>query len=327
MRASLKAFLLFSAGSFFLVAAHFRHVLTSFGLPAGRASLFAGAASLMAFPFWFMLERGNIEIVVFSRLGCRGVAFVRQRGYTAAACFALAASFKIVPVLYFALFLKRRQYGLLAFACMCAAGFVLISLWFAGPSISLASHGIAGGVTLFTREFLVDPKPDSIGFDHSLFSIYRRFFNDARFAPQIYRLYTPCVALIGAALYLLRIRFLPFVNQLLCLSIAAIWLPPVSFEYTLLHLYVGMAILSLAVVAHEKVDRSALDLHGITACMVLLAVLGSPISELILYGSRYAGQVQSILLLLLFVLALTRPLLTLFDHAQDGVLPQPHLKA
>ena len=242
----LPAFLVFSAGSFYAVGVLFRQALESFGLPFSSATIFAGAAGLMAFPFWFMLERGNLEIVVFLALAAGVWAYVRKRGYTAAVCFALAASFKIVPVVYFALFLRRRQYHLFAVACLCTVFFVLSSLWFAGPTISQAFHGIAGGVALFTRELLVDPKPDSIGFDHTLFSIYRRFFFDPATASFIYRLYTPVVGAIGIILYLVRIRVLPFLNQLLCFSIAAIWLPPVSFEYTLIHLYLGIAILSTA---------------------------------------------------------------------------------
>ena len=314
-RLMLPAFLVFSAGSFLAVGVGFRRALQALGLPASSAMIYAGSAGLMAFPFWFMLERGNIEIVVFLALAAGVWAYVRRRGYTAAACFALAASFKIVPVVYFALFLRRRQLHLFAVACFCTALFVLGSLWFAGPTISVASHGIAGGVALFTREILAEPKPDSIGFDHTLFSIYRRFYLDPATAPAVYRLYTPVVGVVGAMLYLVRIRLLPFANQLLCLSIAAIWLPPVSFEYTLLHLYLAVAILSLAVVAQTRKGGAGPDSTAAPVFLVLLAFLVSPCSEFIVHGARYAGQIQSLVLLVLFVLALSRPVKTIFDTA------------
>ena len=298
--ASLNVFLGFTVGSFLAVCSLFAWALYRRGLSAWPAVLFAGSAFLLAFPFWFGFQRGNIEIIVFLSLAAGVWAFRRGRGYSAAACFALAAAFKITPVLYFALFLIRRQYRQLAAAIGITALLTFASLWWVGPTVAQAYHGISAGVALFTQEFLLQPRRDSTGFDHSLFSIYRRFFSDPALTPLIYRVYTPLVALAGSLVYFLRIRRLPFANQLLLLSIAAIWLTPVSFEYTLMHLYLSIGVLALT--ALETAPQ-----RPVKVMLVLLAVLVSPVSEFIVHGARFAGQVQSVLLGVLFVYALVRP--------------------
>lgn len=311
---SLNLYLAFCSAIFLGVFVCFGIALVHRGLPPGRVAFFVGSGYLLAFPFWFLFQRANLEILVFVSLAVGLWAFLKNRGYTAAACFALAASFKIVPVLYFALFLNRRQYRQLAVALLWTGFITVASLWYVGPTIAQASHGISSGVVLFTHEMLHAPKPDSTGFDHSLFGIARRFLNAPTLLPTLYRLYTPSVALVGTGLYLWRIRRMPLLNQLLCLCLAGVWLTPVSFEYTLVHLYLGVGLLLLNEIDTDSDSGSVRDQHRPARYIfILLALLVSPTSEFILHGARFGGQVQSLLLFTLFIVVLLNPIQTRFD--------------
>jgi len=69
-------------------------------------------------------------------------------------------------------------------------------------------------------------------------------------------------------LYFWRIRTLPRTNQILALTVASIMLPPVSGDYTLIHLYIPWGALVLCYNLVEKRAKSAgtyfqFYLHGI----------------------------------------------------------------
>lgn len=302
--ASLNVFLAFSLILFLSAAALFGRSLGRFGYSQGRCAGFVLGAVVLSFPFWFCFQRANIEIVVFALVAGGLAAFSTGRGYLAAGCFALAATLKIVPFLYLALFVSRRQYRQLAFGLLFAAAVTLCSLAWAGPTVPVAWAGILTGLDAFRREYILGFDPAGVGFDHTLLSLYRRFLPlDGTFA-LVLRCYVPAMAVIGTVLFFTRIRRMPLLNQFLCLCVAAVWLPPVGFEYTLLHLYSALALLLLAG-----------GTVRIRPHVVLIAILVSPLSEFILQGVLFGGQMQSVLLGGLFLLALTRPLPSRWDAA------------
>ena len=301
---SLNVFLAVSLIVFLSAAALLARALIRRGLSAASSVGFASAVVALSFPFWFCFQRANIEIFIFVLVAGGLWALVTGRGYVAAAVFGLAASIKIVPFLYLALLLLRRQYRQFAFGLLFAAIVTVASLAWAGPSLPIAWTGILTGLDAFRREYILAFEPAGIGFDHTLLSISRRFLPIDHTFALLLRFYTPTVALAGTVLFFTRIRHLPFLNQFLCISVAAIWLPPVGFEYTLLHLYSGLGLLLLA-----GAWSAAIRPH-----LILIAVLVSPWSEFILHGIRFGGQIQSCLLGALFVLALTRRLPSRWDQ-------------
>jgi hypothetical protein len=105
---------------------------------------------------------------------------------------------------------------------------------------------------------------------------------------------------------------MPVVNQVLTLSLCAILLPPVSYDYTLINLYTPLALLALL-----AMDNGGRGL-ALTPVFVLFAVGLAPLSEIIVHGSRIGGQVRSLDLLILLALALSRRLPSHFDTDQPA---------
>jgi hypothetical protein len=70
---------------------------------------------------------------------------------------------------------------------------------------------------------------------------------------HLLELYLATIAVAGTALFFSRIVKLPTLNQILCLSIAAILFTPVSFDYTLLQLYAPFTLILFA--ALQQRDR------------------------------------------------------------------------
>ena len=123
----------------------------------------------------------------------------------------------------------------------------------------------------------------------------------------------PVMAFAGIIVYFDVIRKLPVVNQVICLIVATILLPPVSYDYTLLHLYVPWALLLL--VAVESRRR---HVAGLTAAMVCCAILFAPVTELIVHGQSYGGQVKACALVGLGLIALVRKFPSGFDAVREG---------
>ena len=135
---------------------------------------------------------------------------------------------------------------------------------------------------------------------------------------HILRGYTITTALGGLVAYFARIRKLPFVNQVLCLTLATVMLPPVSFDYTLIHLYTPFALWAL-LLADRNGERRLLapGTQGVLLCFVILF---SQVGEVILQGDRLGGQIKAVALLALFVLGLWYPLRSEFDGADQARL-------
>ena len=307
----LMVFLATSVAIFAGAALIFRKALLRRGLPAKGSLAKVGLGVVCAFPLWFGFQRGNIEIVVWLFLALGVWAFTRRRGYSAAVCFGIAASLKLVPFVYLALLVPRRQYKQIACGLAVFAGMTLLGYAFIGPTIPMAYHGIQAGLGAFQVEFLTHVEIKGAGFDHTMVGFYRRIYGAPSAFPALLHWYTVTVALLGALAWLVRIRVMPFLNQLVALSVAALWLVPVSFEYTLVHLYFGIGCLLLAGGIAER---------RVTPLLMMLAALCAPVTEFIHRSWTYGGQLQCVVLAGVFGYALVRRLPSDFDEqASAGV--------
>ena len=278
------------------------------GMPSAAAAFFIAGSLLLAYTLWFELKQANIEICVWVFVAFGVWAFCKGKGYTSAACFGIAGSMKIFPFVYFGLLLAKRRYRPIAFGALIAAVTTLVSLWLAGGRhIRSNWHQVESRIAEFRMIFILHFRPTEIGFDHSLFALYKRFSPNLP-PPEILAhtltVYLAVVALSGIVLYFLRIRRLPVINQVLCLCIASILLPPLSYEYTLIDLYVPFSLLAL--LAQER-WTSQRKTPGIGAALICLAILLSPLSEFIYHSERFGGQIKSLVLVALMVIGLKYP--------------------
>ena len=304
----LEFFIIFILGSFLFGAILLGRALLQRGVGERSTFLFIAGSLLLAFPLWFELKQGNIEISVAVVVAIGIWASLTARGYTAAACFGIAGAMKIFPFVYLGLLLSQRKYRQAAFGVFVAAFVTVASLWLTGRDIVPAWNHIQHNLDQFRTVYMFQFREWEIGFDHSLFAMFKRVLHHVRNSDLIrpaLTVYMAVTAVSGVILYFVRIRHLPLINQVLCLCIASILLPPVSYDYTLIHLYVSWAL--LVVLAQEQCKDEQDRIPGLMPAFICFAVLMSPESEFIRDGVRFSDQIKALTLIVLMYIALRYP--------------------
>jgi hypothetical protein len=328
----LRLFLAFSLAAFAVAAAVLCRALHRRGVSWGNASAFVLTALLLAYPLWFELKQGNIEICVWVLVTLGVWAFCKDRPAAAAVCFGVAGSMKVFPFVFLGLLLAVRRYRETALAALAAVVSTIASLWLVGPGISNTWRSVENGVSTFRAIYILNLRPEETGFDHSLFGVYKRLYHPLPpplAMGHVETIYVAAAAIFGIALYFLKIRRLPLINQVLCLAVASILLPPISFDYTLMYLYLPWAMLALlaqqqwnaqyreqplpAWSAHAAPQRNRAGndvektIPGLSAALVCLAILVSPESEFIWHEAHLGGQIKALVLLALLGIGLMYP--------------------
>jgi len=315
---STECFLATLSASFLAATILLGRALAARGLALPSVFAILVITVLCSYPFFFEFEQANLEFIVWIFIASGLWAFLRGRGYTAAACFGIAGAMKIFPLVFLGLFLSRRQYRELATTLLTTALTTLATLWLLCPNLAVSWHGTQAGVARFRELYIL--RYSEVGFDHSLFALpkamlgFSKFFTHSPTPPgpealaRMLAVYLPLFALVGVVLYFTLIRRLPVINQVLCLFIASILLPPVSYDYTLIHLYAPWALLLLFTV--ETRDRFT---PGLTAAFTCFAILLAPETEIILHKHSFGGQIKAITLVALMVIALRKPFRSSYD--------------
>jgi hypothetical protein len=318
---SLGVFLTFSALSYLIATSLFTRALAKAGIAPLAAICFTLPVLFFSYPARLQIFLANMEVMVFVVLTLGIWAYATKRDYLASACFAIAASFKIFPFVFLALFYARRQYRQLLFGIAVLLGVTVASLWILGPTLATAYHGIQAGVASFQQIYVNQFNPLESGMDHSLFGLIKiaiiLMVRKTHFV-KLAGPYLLLTATAGVVLYFLRIRHLPATNQVLVLGALSVLLPPVSHDYTLLNLYGPWAMLVLAIV---HAARNGVRPRGAKAMLLCFAILFTAQNYLIfpvgVYDDlRVAGQLKAITLLVLCGLALRYPL-TAADPATE----------
>jgi len=303
----LRLFLGFIVASFVAAGWLLGRALVKRGVVPVKAAGFIAISLALAYPVWFDIKQGNIEICVWVVVALGVWAFFKNRGYSAALCFGIAGAMKFFPLVYLGLLLSTRKYRQIFFALFVTAVTTVTSVWFIGPNFFNTWRQIDAAMEEFRTTYMLHLRPDDTGFDHSLFGLYKRLTPQLPPVPvlgHILTAYLAIAAIVGIALYFARIRRLPLINQVLCLSIASILLPPVSYDYTLMHLYIPWALLVLFAQRHSDLRKAV---PGLTASLICLAILVSPESEFIYHRLGFGGQIKAVVLVILMYLGLRYP--------------------
>jgi len=280
------------------------------GLRLQSALLFVGVAMITSYPFMFLIERANFEIVnwIFASLAI--AALWRERWKLAGFLLGMAVSLKLFPFVLLGLFLARRKFAAILIAIATAAALDITSLAILGPTIRIANQHLNGTLQTFGQSYIFGYHYWEIPFDHSLLAVFKHlaqhtYTNDtARFARFAHG-YMLAVALGGLVLYLTRIIRLPRVNQIVILLALSLLLPPISGDYTLIHLYAGWLVLALyALRAQPGIIRSRV----LPACFLLLAIVFCPETYMFIGQAHIAGSFKALALSLLVILLLIYPL-------------------
>ena len=113
--------------------------------------------------------------------------------------------------------------------------------------------------------------------------------------------YMGAMALTGLLLYCLYIVKLPRTNQIVCLTVISITIPPISYDYTLIHLYVAWAVMVL------YVYKTGANTPALRWMFALFATVMSPEGFLYFMDQRIAPQIKCGALIAILVLALRHP--------------------
>ena len=325
---ALSLFIVFMALCFAVPAAVFTHSLITRGVCAPRAIVFMTVVTGLSWPVILLIDRGNIEVLVWLVLLLGMWAYSTGHLWTAAACFGVGASLKLFPFVLFGLFLSRRQYRQIFFG---AAVFLVVSvgsLKILGPTIQQAYAGISLGINTFKVLYMGGWHGYENGVDHSIFALYKGiavlFFghNQTHFLKSLSAFLT-VTAIGGLLLYFLRIRLLPLLNQVLILVIVSIYFTAFSGDGTLIHLYYPCAMLFLlALRAHgERIFVPGLRL--MLGCMVFIL---SCETFLVRHNQRVIGQAHCLAIGVLLFAALRYPLgPPIAETRSETILSNPDL--
>jgi len=315
----LRAYLIFVLLSFLLATCFFSlrvRRATSKKLP----QIAIWSTLLLGFPLQFLIDRGNIEAVIWLLVLLGVVAFAWNRMLVSAILWSLAASMKIFPGLLFVLFLARRKFGTFVVAIAATAAFSLLALAGIGPTIHQAALESSRSAAFLTSNYIV--QHDNAGFDHSFFQgikhgIYVaeafqkhptvplpiRTLPANRIALRVYNIVIPLAALL---LYWFRLRRLPLLNQFIAYIILCVSLPYVSGDYTLVHVYIAWAAFLLFLLDDVATGRVKIPANAIHRILFSCAVTFVPLSYIAITGSTNRSfalgpQVKTIFLILILL--------------------------
>jgi hypothetical protein len=280
------------------------------GLDSQSALLFVGIALVSSYPFMFLFDRANIEIVNWIFVSLAIAALWCERWNWAGALLGVAISLKLFPFVLLGLFLPRKKFVAALIAIVTAVALDIVSLAILGPTVRIANQHIAAGLRFFQDLYVHGFHPSEIPFDHSLFAVVKHVavhvqMDDSAHLARFADWYMWIAALAALVLYLARIVWLPRVNQIVILLTLSILLPPVSGDYTLVHLYAGWMVLALFAV---NVEPGVIRSRVLPACFLILAVVFCPETYLLIGQAHVAGSFKGLALSALVVILLVYPL-------------------
>jgi hypothetical protein len=315
----------FAVGAYGFLAFRAADLRPPLGLAAAAAIEITAVAG---FPFWYAIDRGNLEALVWAICGAGICCFLRQRYRAAAVCIALAVCIKPFPVVFLALLLLRRRYREAILGVVVAGVLVLAGLFVIGPNPWKAYQDLKPGAAIYSSKYLETVRhPGEVRFAHSVLDGLKsagilaktRSLSPRRVEQQtmwiyergrtwpaavlLVRLY-PAIAAMILVVLILSVRRAPSLNQVTMLGVAATLLPPNAGEYTLLNLYVPFGAFIVFLTREVAAGRLRLSRQVLLLVLVDYGLLFSPLSFLRIY----AGDAKLLLLIGLAILFAYAPM-------------------
>lgn len=259
-------------------------------------------ALVLSWPLLFVLQRGNVELLLWLPLAAGVFAYARRKWMLAAVLIGLTASFKLYPIILLALLLRGRRYKEIITAIVVAVVVTVVSLWYIGPSLYVAWKRIGLGVSGFIQGHGAQINWTTEGYNHSLFHLVKvNALNHQDQLGQLIPRYMVGIGIMMTAIFFTRVIRLPPPNQVMVLVISMIYLPATSYDYTLQVLFVPWAWLALIAVSRA---RRGERVPGMLAAMILFALVLGP--ELFLTTGSYirSGTLKSVCLAILLIIAI-----------------------
>jgi hypothetical protein len=270
------------------------------GISSRQAAVFCILTVILSYPLQLEFQRGNVEIFIWVVLIGAMWAYQTDWLWLAGTLLGIAIACKMYPIILLGFCFRRTKFKVIPVAlASCAMVAILSDVWL-GPTFKIAAIETRRGTQMFLD--LYAKGYIAVDADHSFFAFFKAISHHCH--PQFDAALNYYIALAGAGsalLYWFRIRKLPVVNQIVILFILSIALPPVSFDYTLLHLYTCWAIFTLYVL-DRYVEGETVPMAG--WAMFWFAFAMAPHSYVILFGHPHGAQVRVLGLVALLYLFL-----------------------
>ena len=277
----------------------------SIGSAAATVLLFA-----ISYPLVLDVQQGNCEWILWLVLMVGLCAFLADRPALAAVFLGLGAAIKLYPIISWPCSFRGANIagsplGWLPFSSHRSArcGWRAAPLRSPGPVLIRGLTGLDKGFILHPMDF----------WDHSLFEFFKgaQALGHPEFLSQ------------AASLKLQRFYLLVGRNRHRAVLdadpqnasdqpnsgsvTASVLLPPISMDYTLIHLFLPCGLLILGELRNAK-SGVVSNPTGVRAALLTFACLFAPMTELTLYGHTLSNTVRTIALIALFVISLRYPL-------------------
>ena len=286
-----------------------RQRLIDHGISRVTAMLFPLTLAAVSFPIEGLIQRGNIELFVWILTAAGIWAFLRDRDKTAAVLWGLAAATKLYPIILLALLVAKLR--LRAFVLGLATFVVasILSMAYLGPSMSIALRRSLRNVFGYQNVRTSELSVHEFAANHSAF-IPVRFVALVMGGSNgsLTNLYYLFGGLVFVALFFGRVRKMPVTNQVLVITAFMVMLPPISYFYTLIHLYAPFLMLMFLAV---RAERAGVRIPGLTGTILLFVPIFAAFTiftypRALLFG----GLIQALILMSLLLCAVQFPFST-----------------
>jgi len=292
-----------------------RRELIVHGISTLTATLFPLTVALVSFPIAGLLQRGNIELFLWILAAAGTWTFLRGHDDWAAVLWGLAAALKLYPVIFLLLLLPRRRWRAFAVGVTTFVTATVLSMAWLGPTIGVAWRGLLKNVFGYQGARVSQWTLHELTANHSLFSLAKLAALIAGLPLATLTLpYYACGAMVMGWAFFARLWKMPVANQLLAVTAFMVVLPPISYFYTLVHLYAPWLVLVFVAI---RADRAGVRVPGLKLTVLLFVPLFASFMlftypRVLLFG----GLVQAGLLVTLFLCALQ------FPFAEPAAVPE-----
>ena len=262
-----------AAGGLLLAGWYVRAALIDLHIHPFTATIFPPTIFLFSFPVEALLQKGNIELFLWMFAAGGIWAFLRGHEYAAAILWALAASEKLYPAIFFVLFLPRRQYRAVGLGMLTAAAVSLGSMAYLGPTLKAAALGSLRSISGYQGKRVGEWNMFELAENHSFFTLVKTLAMISHHsADRLPPTYYACGAVVFLLLFFGRLHKMPIANQLLGVSAFMLLLPPISYSHTLVHLYAPWVVLVLLVI---RAERAQVRIPGLVLTVLVFLPLFS----------------------------------------------------
>jgi hypothetical protein len=229
----------------------------------------------------------------------------------------LAAATKLYPIILLVLLVAKLRFRALVLGMTSFVVASVLSMAYLGPSMSVALRRSLRNVVGYQNFRASELTVHEFAANHSAFIPVRFLASIMGGATgALTNIYYLFGGLIFVALFFGMVRKLPLPNQVLVVTTFMVLLPPISYFYTLVHLYAPFMMLVFLAV---RAERAGVRVRGLTGTILLFVPIFAAFMiftypRVLLFG----GLIQSLMLMCLFLRAVQFPFSTEAATTESG---------